>query len=301
MSSTSGPVAVLIGTRPEAIKLAPVVLALRDIGRSPLVITTGQHAGMVDEVLTLFGIAPDANLRLLRQGQSLDEMLSRALERVARLLDERQPSAVVVQGDTTSMLGSALAAFHHDVPVGHVEAGLRSHDMRMPFPEEMNRRAAATFATWHFAPTTGAAENLRREGVEDGVHVVGNTVVDAVRIVEPSRAKLPEPFSSFVGGAPYLLATAHRRESWGEGIAAIAGGLRDALRAAPDHRLIFVTHPNPAARTPVNEALGGESRAMVVDALPYADSSSFCAVPRLRSPTPVASRRRGPRWESPCS
>ena len=169
------------------------------------------------------------------------------------------------------MLGSALAAFHHDVPVGHVEAGLRSHDMRMPFPEEMNRRAAATFATWHFAPTTGAAENLRREGVEDGVHVVGNTVVDAVRIVEPSRAKLPEPFSSFVGGAPYLLATAHRRESWGEGIAAIAGGLRDALRAAPDHRLIFVTHPNPAARTPVNEALGGESRAMVVDALPYAD------------------------------
>jgi UDP-N-acetylglucosamine 2-epimerase (non-hydrolysing) len=269
MPTSSAPIAVLFGTRPEAIKLAPVVLALRAAGVPHLVVTTGQHTTMVTGVLELFGIRPDGDLELMLPGQSLDQLLARAIERVGTMLDERRPAAVVVQGDTTSMLGSALAAFHHRIPVAHVEAGLRSNDVRHPFPEEMNRRIASSIARWHFAPTESSAANLRREGITMGVHVVGNTVVDALRMIDPDRSALPEPFSSFVGDAPYLLATAHRRESWNGGIAAIATALGDVLAARPELRLIFATHPNPVARGPVDAVLGHEPRAMVVDALPY--------------------------------
>ena len=281
MPTTRAPIAVLFGTRPEAIKLAPVVLALRDAGVPHLVVTTGQHTTMVAEVLDLFGIRQDADLELMSPGQSLDQMLGRALERVGAMLEERLPAAVVVQGDTTSMLGSALAAFHHRIPVAHVEAGLRSNDFRQPFPEEMNRRVASTIARWHFAPTESAAANLRREGITAGVHVVGNTVVDALRRINPDGSALPEPFASFIGDAPYLLATAHRRESWDGGIAAIATALRDVLAARPDLRLVFATHPNPVARGPVDALLGAEPRAMVVDALPYPVFLALLARARL--------------------
>ncbi len=264
------PAAVVFGTRPEAIKLAPVILALRDADVPHVVITTGQHREMVDEVLQLFGIHPEADLGLLRGGQTLDELLARALLSTGEALERFGPRMMIVQGDTTSMLGAALAAFHRGVPVAHVEGGLRSHDLSLPFPEEMNRRAAAAVARWHFAPTLGAAENLRAENVSGEIHVVGNTVVDALRwIVGRDSEDRPEPVLRFVGEAPYLLATAHRRESWGAGIAGIARGLRDVLAARPDHRLVFATHPNPAAREPVERALADEPRAMVVDALPY--------------------------------
>jgi len=281
MPTSRAPIAVFFGTRPEAIKLAPVVLALRDAGLPPLVVTTGQHATLVTEVLDLFGIRPDADLELMRPGQSLDQLLARALERVGAMLAERPAAAVIVQGDTTSMLGSALAAFHHGISVGHVEAGLRSNDVRQPFPEEMNRRVASTIARWHFAPTESAAANLRREGITTGIHVVGNTVVDALRAVDPCSEALPEPFMSFIGDAPYLLATAHRRESWDGGIAAIATALRDVLTARPELRLVFATHPNPIARGPVDAILGGEPRAMVVDALPYPTFLALLARARL--------------------
>lgn len=269
MAPTSPPIAVLFGTRPEAIKLAPVVLALRRIGAPVFVATTGQHAAMVDEVLELFAIRPDADLGLLRPGQSLDALLARAVERVGGLLSDLGPSSVIVQGDTTSMLGSALAAFHHRIPVAHVEAGLRTHDLDRPFPEEMNRRIASAIATWHFAPTTRAAENLRREGRSVRVHVVGNTVVDAMRHIAPRRTDLPEPFVRFIGDAPFLLATAHRRESWEGGIASIARALAEVLALRPELRLVFATHPNPIARGPVDRTLGSQPRAMVVEALAY--------------------------------
>jgi len=281
MPTSRAPIAVLFGTRPEAIKLAPVVLALRDAHLSHVVVTTGQHASLVTEVLDLFGIRPDADLALLQPGQSLDHLLARAVERVGSMLDERQPAAVVVQGDTTSMLGSALAAFHHGIPVAHVEAGLRSNDLRHPFPEEMNRRVASTLARWHFAPTESAAANLRREGITDGVAVVGNTIVDAVRAIGTQMDHLSPRFAAFIGDAPYLLATAHRRESWDGGIAAIATGLREVLQARPEMRLVFATHPNPIARGPVDALLGTEPRALVVDALPYPEFLALLAHARL--------------------
>ena len=263
---------MIFGTRPEAIKLAPVVLALRAIGVPHVVVTTGQHANLVADVLEPFGVTPDLDLGLMRDEQSLDYVLASALESVGGHLERLRPSAVVVQGDTTSMLGSALAAFHRGIPISHVEAGLRSNDMALPFPEEMNRRMASVLATLHFAPTAQAAANLRASGVRDGIHVVGNTVVDAVRHVterDKEHGLSPE-LSRFVGEAPYLLATAHRRESWGDGIASIASALREVLDALPDHRLVFVTHPNPVARRPVEEALAGHERARVSGALPYA-------------------------------
>lgn len=299
MPTTSAPVAVLFGTRPEAIKLAPVVLALEEAGVPHLVVATGQHAAMVTEVLDLFGIRPDADLELLQPGQSLDDMLARAIQRVGCLLEEREPSAVVVQGDTTSMLGSAIAAFHHGIGVAHVEAGLRSHDRQMPFPEEMNRRAASVLARWHFAPTPAAADNLRREGIVEGVHVVGNTVVDALRRIDPSRGSLPEPFASFIGDAPYLLATAHRRESWHGGIAAVASALRDVLATYTDLRLVFATHPNPVARAPVDEALGRQPRAMVVDALAYPTFLALLANARLAISDSGGVQEEGPTLGTP--
>jgi UDP-N-acetylglucosamine 2-epimerase (non-hydrolysing) len=267
---TRAPIAVLFGTRPEAIKLAPVILALRERHLPHVVVTTGQHRGMVDEVLALFGIEPDVDLGLMRQPQSLDYLLTRAVDGVGDQLDRLRPSAAIVQGDTTSMLGSVLAAFHRGIPVAHVEAGLRSGDMALPFPEEMNRRAASLMARWHFAPTEGAAENLRAERVTGDIHVVGNTVVDAMHAIhDGSVASLPASLAGFLGEAPYILATAHRRESWGTPIAGIATGLHEVIEALPDLRLVFVAHPNPAARGPVDEILGHEERACVVDALPY--------------------------------
>lgn len=267
---TRGPIAVIFGTRPEAIKLAPVVLALRDIGARHTVVTTGQHADLVGEVLEPFGVTPDVDLGLMREEQGLDYVLASALESVGDHLDRLHPTAVVVQGDTTSMLGSALAAFHRGIPVAHVEAGLRSNDMALPFPEEMNRRMASVVATWHFAPTERAAANLRAGGVREGIHVVGNTVVDAVRyFTEGAEQAIPQELGGFIGEASYLLATAHRRESWGDGIGSIASALREVLDTLPDQRLVFVTHPNPAARRPVEEALAGHERALVSRALPY--------------------------------
>jgi UDP-N-acetylglucosamine 2-epimerase (non-hydrolysing) len=267
---TRAPIAVLFGTRPEAIKLAPVILALRE-QRVPLaVVTTGQHGGMVREVLDLFGIEADVDLGIMRPTQSLDYLLAAAVRKVGEQLDRILPSTVVVQGDTTSMLGSVLAAFHREIPIAHVEAGLRSSDISLPFPEEMNRRAASLMARWHFAPTAGAAANLRVDRVGGEVHVVGNTVVDAVHAIrDGSVGALPGALASFIGESPYVLATAHRRESWGGGIAGIAAGLRDVLHELPDHRLVFVAHPNPAARRPVDEALSDQERACVIDALPY--------------------------------
>lgn len=270
LTTPSAPIAVLLGTRPEAIKLAPVIRALRGVGRAHLVVTTGQHAALAGDALRIFGIVPDVDLRLMRDEQTLDYLLGAAVRHVGELLEERQPAAVVVQGDTTSMLGSALAAFHHRVPVAHVEAGLRSGDPAHPFPEEMNRRAASVIARWHFAPTERSAANLLSEGIAEGVHVTGNTVVDALRqIVDADGPRLPPDLALFLGTSPYLLATAHRRESWDGGIGRIAVALRDVLTARPDLRLVFVTHPNPVAKAPVEEALGREANALVLDSVDY--------------------------------
>jgi len=281
---SSGPIiAVLLGTRPEAIKLAPVILACRAARLPIAVIGTGQHLELVDQALELFDIELDQDLELMRPGQSIDHILAGTIRGVGELLDEYRPRAIVIQGDTTSTLGAALAAFHRGIPIAHVEAGLRSHDIGLPFPEEMNRRAVSIVARWHFAPTRRAAENLAAEGIRDEVHVVGNTVVDALALITRSRAgagtgagaraeadPVRGDIAAFLGDAPFVLATAHRRESWQGGIEQVALAVRDVLEELPDHRALFVTHPNPVARAPVVAALGDQPGALVSTALPYA-------------------------------
>jgi UDP-N-acetylglucosamine 2-epimerase (non-hydrolysing) len=268
-------IAVLLGTRPEAIKLAPVISGLRGLGLPVAVIGTGQHQELAEQALDLFGIELDEDLALMRPGQTLDHLLAGTITAVGELIDVHRPQVIVVQGDTTSTLGSSIAAFHRHVPVAHVEAGLRTHDLDYPFPEEMNRRATSVMARWHFAPTPRAAANLAAEGVEDRVHVVGNTVVDALRHILATEPPIPPEIAAFIDGHPFILATAHRRESWDGGIAAIARALRDVIDDLADHRLVFVTHPNPLARAPVTAALQDHSRAMIAGPLPY---SSFLAL-----------------------
>lgn len=262
-------VAVLLGTRPEAIKLGPVVLSLRSVGFEVEVVTTGQHRELVENVLPLFGITAADDLALMRPGQSLDYLLGSGIELIGAYLDRAEPAAVVVQGDTTSTLAAALAAFHHRVPVAHIEAGLRTHDMSLPFPEEMNRRVASVLAHWHFAPTALAAENLAREGIVDRVFVTGNTVVDALRFILEAAPSLPSTLARFVAGHRYVLATAHRRESWGDGIRRVAEGLRLIVDEDPDLRAVFVCHPNPRARQPVLDVLDGHRRVLILDAIAY--------------------------------
>jgi UDP-N-acetylglucosamine 2-epimerase (non-hydrolysing) len=259
--------AVIIGTRPEAIKLAPVVLQLRERGVETIVIGTGQHRDLVDPVLELFGVTLDHDLRIMQADATLNMVLSRAVARLGEALERLRPNAVVVQGDTTSALGGALAAFNCGIPVAHVEAGLRSHDLALPYPEEMHRRVISVVTQWHFAPTKHAAAELRAERVPGQIVVTGNTVVDAVNFILASKpvtgSDAPDP------KRPYILATAHRRESWGAPIRNIALGLRDVLAAHPDVALVFATHPNPKARQPVEEVLGSEPRAMVRGAMEY--------------------------------
>jgi UDP-N-acetylglucosamine 2-epimerase (non-hydrolysing) len=262
-------VAVLLGTRPEAVKLAPVILKARAAGLQLAVIGTGQHRELVDQVLGLFGIELDEDLELMKPGQSLDHVLTRTVEGTGELFDEYQPGVVVVQGDTTSAFGAALAAFHRGIPVAHVEAGLRSHDLGFPFPEEMNRRGISLVTSYHFAPTATAAANLEREGITSGITVTGNTVVDAMRHVLAMRPPIPPEISEALGDGPFILATAHRRESWLGGIGRIAAALRDVVDALPDHRLVFVTHPNPVARAPVQAILGDHPKVILPGALAY--------------------------------
>ena len=275
------PIAVLFGTRPEAIKLAPVIAELRSRSVPTLVVATGQHRDIVGPVLDLFDIRADHDLALMRERQTLDYVLSSVVAGVGAILAEARPAAMIVQGDTSSTLGGALAAFHHRIPLGHVEAGLRSGSLELPFPEEMNRRATSIVTRWHFAPTEGAAENLRREGVTDGITVTGNTVVDALRhIGERARAQSSE-LSRFAEQGPLIVATAHRRESWHGGIERIAQTLRQVLDLVPDHRLVFATHPNPVASGPVHAALGGDERARVVTALDYPEFIGLLGRARL--------------------
>lgn len=292
--SAPHPIAVFFGTRPEVIKLAPVILELRARRAPTVVVTTGQHRELVDDLLDLFGISVDEDLNLMRPRQSIDHVLAGAVTGIGRALDHYAPSAVVVQGDTTSALGAALSAFHRHLPLAHVEAGLRSNDLALPFPEEFNRRVTSLVTRWHFAPTDAAAENLRREGVGGDICVTGNTVVDALRLIEARGVPMSQGLAAFIGDAPLLLATAHRRESWSGGIADIAGALSDVLDATSDLRLVFVTHPNPVARRPVEKALGHHDRAMVVDAVAY---SEFVAL--LRRATLIVSDSGGVQEEGP--
>jgi UDP-N-acetylglucosamine 2-epimerase (non-hydrolysing) len=262
-----GPLRVLVlyGTRPEAIKMAPVVAAIR---RRPehlqaLVCTTAQHREMVDQVQELFGLVPDLDLDLMAPRQSLNGLLARAVAALDEVLAERRPDWVLVQGDTTTALAGALAAFHRRVPVGHVEAGLRTGDLGQPFPEEANRRLVDVVAAAAFAPTERARRALLVEGVApERVFLTGNTVVDALLDVAP---RLPPG----AGGGDSVLVTVHRRESFGAPLREVFAALRELAERFPAVRFVFPVHPNPEVREVARERLSGLPNLELHEAFDY--------------------------------
>ena len=217
-------IAVVLGTRPEAIKMAPLVKALRNSKHlTPVVIATAQHREMLDQVLDIFDIQPDYDLDLMRPNQTLPELTARLITALDECLKEIQPSAVLVQGDTTTVMTASLVSFYHHIPVGHVEAGLRTHDMQNPFPEEMNRVLTGRLARWHFAPTQSSADNLLKEGLAaDSVFLTGNTVIDALFDARNHASKVAR---SIAPGRRMMLVTTHRRENFGDGMKAIADAI----------------------------------------------------------------------------
>lgn len=266
-------VMVVFGTRPEAIKLAPVIHALR--ARSDChtqVCSTGQHRELLTGALAVFGVQPDVDLDLMTPGQTPTEVLGRVVLRFDELLRGERPDTLVVQGDTTTVMAAALAAFYTGVEVAHVEAGLRTRDRRAPFPEEVNRRVAGVVADLHFAPTPIARDNLLREGADAAqVFVTGNTVVDALRLAQSRLRDTPLPPALDVAPRRLVLVTAHRRESFGAPLRLVCQALRDLVARFDDIEIVYPVHLNPNVHGPVHELLGGQPRIRLVEPLDYAD------------------------------
>jgi UDP-N-acetylglucosamine 2-epimerase (non-hydrolysing) len=268
-------VVVILGTRPEAIKLVPVIRALQCQSDEfeTRVIVTGQHRHMLDQVLQLFRITPDADLALMRPNQSLNELFGRVVGALDTLLSVARPDVLLVQGDTTTAFATALAGFYRSIPVAHLEAGLRSYDLRNPFPEEANRRLTSIVASIHFSPTARAAEALIQEGTPPSqVAVTGNTVVDALQaLVDAPFSFRNTPVENLnLNGERVILVTSHRRESWGQELENICLALRDIVNAFPDVAVVYPVHLNPNVRKTVRALLAGSDRVHLTDPLDYA-------------------------------
>lgn len=259
----------VVGTRPEAIKMAPVILALKDASWAETrVLATAQHRQMLDQVLQLFGIVPDTDLDIMQQKQLLGELTARLLTAADQVLQAEQPDAVLIQGDTTTVMTLALACFYRRIPVGHVEAGLRTGDLHNPFPEEANRVIAGRLSRWHFAPTESARQNLLREGIDDGsIMVTGNTVIDALLM---TAAKKPQLDVALGGESRMVLVTAHRRESFGAPLQAICHALADLAAANPAACFLYPVHPNPQVKDTVHSTLGDIANFTLCEPLDYA-------------------------------
>lgn len=286
-------IAVFIGTRPEAIKMAPVIAALeRASGFTPLVINTGQHRQLIEQVITLFDIRIDRDLEVMQPNQALAPLLARLLERIDAALADLQPDMVLAQGDTSTVLATSLAAFYRGIPIGHVEAGLRTGNLRSPFPEEANRVLTSPLAALHFAPTAAAAENLLREHVPPSTVVVtGNTVIDAL-LTELERqrqpdvalrlaARLREHIGPDFGARPFVLITGHRRENFGAGFDQICDALATLAVRFPDHLFIYPVHLNPNVQTVVNARLGATKNIRLIEPQPYSEFVALLAACRL--------------------
>ncbi len=266
-------VALIVGTRPEAVKVAPMVKILRRTGITPRVIDAGQQPGRVAEALAPFGVSVDGTLALERRDGSLNELISLAVTAADAYLRAAKPAAVLVQGDTTTALAVGLAAAMLSIPLVHLEAGLRTGDRTQPFPEETNRVILADVASLHLAPTPGAARALAAEGLAcEHVVITGNTVVDALGSLLPMVRDRPLPVGVTAGHrSQILVVTVHRRESWGPGVRAVAGAVKQLLLARPNLHAVVVTHPNPAVRDDVHSVLRGASRCDLLPPLPYDD------------------------------
>ncbi len=270
---------LVFGTRPEAIKMAPLVLALKQQAETfeTLVCVTGQHREMLDQVLQIFNIQPDYDLQIMKQGQDLYDVTARVLLGMRDVLRETKPDVVLVHGDTTTSTAAALAAFYQQIPVGHVEAGLRTHDIYSPWPEELNRQITSRIAAYHFAPTSLSKDNLLREGISPSkIIITGNTVIDALHWVvrkihqedslqEELRADLCTrgyDITRLQSGRRLVLITGHRRENFGKGMLSICRAIQSLSNAFPDVDFVYPMHLNPNVRKPIHEVFGDDLTAV---------------------------------------
>ena len=272
-----GSILCVVGTRPEVIKMAPVVKALEVAGICAPVLATAQHRGMLDQMMDVFGMKASWDLDAMRSNQSLAELTGRLVPMLNQVVEEARPDAILAQGDTTTVFCTALAAFYRRIPFGHVEAGLRSGDLNAPFPEEANRRLASVLARWHFAPTERARGELLREGVpNEDIYVVGNTVIDALlATAERDDLPWPERVGPILDDERLILITLHRRENFGAPLERIFAALRDFAIRHPKARLIYPVHPNPNVETPAHTILAGIRN---VTLIPPMDYPSFVAL-----------------------
>lgn len=268
----------VFGTRPEAIKMAPLALALQADSRfEARVCVTGQHREMLDQVLDLFELVPDVDLSIMQPGQDLTDVTTAILQGMKEVLTNQRPDVVLVHGDTATTFAATLAAYYQKVPVAHVEAGLRTGDLYSPWPEEANRKLTGALATWHYAPTERSQRNLLEEGVApDSVHVTGNTVVDALlEVVEKLentsalQAKFREQFAFLEDNSRMLLVTGHRRESFGGGFERICQALRTTANRHPEVQIVYPVHLNPQVQEPVNRLLADIDNVYLIEPLDY--------------------------------
>ena len=294
MSGSKPLVTIVLGTRPEAIKLAPVILAFQQASDfRTRVVLTGQHREMVSQVMDLFGLTADKDLALMAPKQTLTHVTCGTLTGLKQDFADHPPDLVLVQGDTTTAFASALAAFYEQIPVGHVEAGLRTDNIFDPFPEEANRRLISQLALMNFAPTAVSAANLRASGVVGQIHTTGNTVIDALLLMAEKASPFSLPGLDFCHQR-VILATVHRRENWGERLQDIGLGFRQVLDRFPDTALLLPLHRNPTVREPLQALLGDHPRAFLTEPLDYAQ-----LVAAMRESTLVLSDSGGLQEEAP--
>lgn len=269
-------VLTVFGTRPEAIKMAPLVKVMaRTEGIESIVCSTGQHRQMLDQVLQLFAVPVDHDLDVMVPGQTLNGLFARLMTRIDALLDELRPDCVLVHGDTTTAAACSMAAFHRGIAIGHVEAGLRTGDLAQPFPEEMNRRVVDVMGRWLFAPTVTSRDNLLQENLQGQIHITGNTVIDALDLMLHKLDREPEIGEGFARRYPWLdpsrrlvLVTGHRRENFGEGFRQICQALGELARR-DDVQIVYPVHLNPQVRDVVRTVLGGNPQVQLIDPLDY--------------------------------
>ncbi|WP_312563378.1 non-hydrolyzing UDP-N-acetylglucosamine 2-epimerase [Anaerospora sp.] len=275
-------VMTVFGTRPEAIKMAPVVLELTRYPEyiTPIVAVTAQHREMLDQVLNLFSITPDHDLDIMCQGQTLFDITCRGMQGLNAVFEEEKPDLVLVHGDTTTTFAGSLAAYYHQIAIGHVEAGLRTGNKYSPFPEEMNRRLTGVLTDYHFAPTAGSRDNLLGEGVNtENIFVTGNTVIDALIKTVDENYRFTDPL---LAGIDYqnrrvILVTTHRRENLGEPMRHVYQALKQIVTEFDDVEVVFPVHKNPLVREVVSQELGGMARVHLIDPLDYQPFANLIA------------------------
>ena len=266
---------LVFGTRPEAIKICPLILEMRKRpSLRPIVCVTAQHRQMLDQVLETFGIVPDYDLNIMKDRQTLFDITTGVLDGVKRVLEEVRPDLVLVHGDTSTTFATALACFYLQIPVGHVEAGLRTYDIDAPYPEEFNRQAVGIISKYNFAPTALAAENLKREGKDPAtIWVTGNTVIDAMRYTVSEDYR--HPVLDWVGDGKLIFITAHRRENLGEPMHQMFRAIRRVLDAHSECRAVYPIHMNPAVRQAAEAELSGCERIRIIEPLEVFDCHNF--------------------------